>query len=84
MSKWRNDQPPNETTVEARHRSSILQVQAVYGRDGLRPHWRSVDGDTLYAVDYFEAWRPLAEPAPTRRRRWLHVKSAGETRTCGR
>ena len=58
--EWINDRkPPNETWVEVmRGNGEILEAMAVYGRDGMRPHWRTREG---HACDpsQFNRWRLL-------------------------
>ena len=56
---WQTTQPPNEVTVEVEDGDRIIQVQAYYGRDGMRPHWRTPDGNTCWSVDAFRRWRLL-------------------------
>lgn len=52
--------PPNETPVEVELDGEIIVVEAIYGRDGWRPHWRSKDG-TRWDVPTFRRWRPLVD-----------------------
>ncbi len=61
MSDWKYEAPPNETLVEVELDGEIIQVMAYFGRDGVRPHWRSNDGKRHWAVDAFQRWRPIKE-----------------------
>ena len=54
---WRCSQPPNEEFVEVECDGKIIGAMAVYGRDGMRPHWRSGDG-TSWDHNRFVKWRP--------------------------
>ena len=62
MSDWQTGKPPNETWVEVEDAGgAIIVVQAFYGRDGYRPHWRAYDGSAHYEPSAFRRWRPLAK-----------------------
>ena len=56
---WNYGKPPNETFVEVEKDGEIIQVEAFYGRDGYRPHWRNKNGD-CWSVNAFERWRHVA------------------------
>lgn len=61
MEEWQNTKPPNEVWVEVEDpiTNEIIVVQAFYGRDGYRPHWRSKDEGTVWSVSTFSRWRHL-------------------------
>lgn len=55
---WRIDKPPNEVWVEVTDDTITTMAMAVYGRDGLRPHWRLCD-ETYASVTTFTKWREI-------------------------
>jgi hypothetical protein len=57
MSHWRTGKPPNEVVVEVMDGAEVIRVRAIWGRDGMLPHWESEDRDTLYRVSAFDKWR---------------------------
>lgn len=57
MSEWQKGRPPNEQIVEVEWEDAIVRVEAFYGRDGYRPHWRSVDGGVVWEPSAFKRWR---------------------------
>ena len=59
MSDWQNGRPPSGRIVEVDKEGQIVRVRAIWGRDGLRPHWESEDGDTLYSPSAFSRWREV-------------------------
>jgi len=54
---WQSTPPPNEVIVEVQHEGQVIEVMAYYGRDGSRPHWRTVDGCVCWGADAFTLWR---------------------------
>ncbi len=76
MIEWRNEKPPNETLVEVEYEGGIIRARAIWGRDGMLPHWESEDRDTLWEPRAFSRWREVgsatqgasAERAGTTRR----------------
>lgn len=60
MTDWQNSKPPNEHVVEVEDEDgTILRVRAIWGRDGLLPHWESEDRDTLWHPSVFKRWREV-------------------------
>jgi hypothetical protein len=59
MSSWQTGPPPSGTLVEVELDGNIIKAKAVYGREGILPHWESEDG-TCRPVEAFRKWRPLA------------------------
>lgn len=59
MTEWETGKPPNEQIVEVEDEGRIIRVRAMWGRDGMRPHWESEDRDTLWAPSAFTRWRPV-------------------------
>ena len=57
---WETSKPPDDTLVEVEYEGAIIRVRAVWGRDGMLPHWESEDQDTLWRPSAFTRWR-LAE-----------------------
>jgi hypothetical protein len=57
MSNWRTGKPPNEVVVEVMDGAEVIRVRAIWGRDGMLPHWESEDRDTLYRPSAFDKWR---------------------------
>ena len=53
---WQTSQPPNEVWVEVEDGGEIIEVQAFYGRDGYRPHWKTRDGGAIEPAA-FRRWR---------------------------
>ncbi len=58
MDAWRTDIPPNEQYVEVDCLGKIIQVMAIHGRDGVRPHWRNKEG-SCWEHDAFIEWRHI-------------------------
>jgi hypothetical protein len=57
---WRSGKPPNEVVVEVKDRNGrALRARAIWGRDGVLPHWESEDRDTLWRPSEFRLWRPV-------------------------
>lgn len=54
--EWQYGKPPNETLVEV---DGPLRVRAIWGRDGLLPHWESENRTTLWGPNAFTRWRHL-------------------------
>lgn len=63
---WINGEaPPNEEWVEVQSGNGTTTVaMAFYGRDGWRPHWRTVDGGSHHP-SRFNAWRRNENICPT-------------------
>ena len=61
---WQTGKPPNEKIVEVEDAGDIIRVRAVWGRDGMRPHWESEDRDTLWSPDAFARWREVSPQRP--------------------
>jgi hypothetical protein len=60
--KWERCKPPQGELVEARdNEGEIHRVRAVYGSDGVRPHWESEDGDTIWSPSAFPEWRRISK-----------------------
>lgn len=59
MSNWQHGKPPNEQLVEVEHEREIIRVRAIWGRDGLLPHWESEDRGILWSPDAFHRWRVI-------------------------
>jgi hypothetical protein len=59
MSSWQTSSPPSGTLVEVELDGNIIKAKAIYGREGILPHWESEDG-TCRPVEAFRKWRPLA------------------------
>lgn len=59
MSEWNYTAPPNEVVVEVESDGKIIQVMAVYGRDGVLPHWSTKDGDKVWGHRQFDRWRSI-------------------------
>lgn len=57
--QWQTGKPPNETPVEVEYEGNIITVEAFYGRDGYRPHWRNKEG-TCWDVSAFRRWRHVS------------------------
>lgn len=55
--EWQTGKPPNETPVEVEWKCDVITVEAFYGRDGYRPHWRTKDVGTCWDVSAFKRWR---------------------------
>ncbi|MPZ20155.1 MAG: hypothetical protein GEV06_19890 [Luteitalea sp.] len=55
--EWETGKPPNEVVVEVQHRRSVLRARAIWGRDGVLPHWESEDRNTLWPPHAFTKWR---------------------------
>ena len=73
--KWQRGRPPQDVWVLARHPVDGIQeeVRAVYGKDGVRPHWVDRDGGQ-YFTHAFTDWQPLPQdPTPTL---WDHLEDA--------
>ena len=58
-NEWNTGQPPNEKFVIVELNGKEMEVQAFYGRDGYRPHWKNRKGD-CYAVSTFKRWKPIS------------------------
>ena len=58
-AEWKVSKPPNEELVEVEDGSAIIRVRAIWGRDGLLPHWESEDKDTLWRPSAFQRWREI-------------------------
>jgi len=56
--RWIDDAPPNEKWVEVLDGQEILIAKAIYGRDGMLPHWKTKDGYHC-APDRFCKWREI-------------------------
>ncbi len=63
---WINgEKPPNEEWVEVQSGNGATTVaMAFYGRDGWRPHWRTVDGSSCHP-SRFNTWRRNGNICPT-------------------
>jgi hypothetical protein len=59
VSEWQYGKPPNETLVEVEYEGTIYRVRAMWGRDGMLPHWESEDRDTLWCASAFNRWREI-------------------------
>ncbi len=62
---WQTGKPPNEQIVEVEDEGQIVRVRAVWGRDGLLPHWESEDRDTLWSPSAFDRWREVEASGPS-------------------
>lgn len=62
---WTTRKPPNEEWVEVRDgpQGELIEVMAVYGREGSKPHWKDRQG-RLFPPDAFRCWRPLTGSLP--------------------
>jgi hypothetical protein len=54
---WQKGKPPNEEVVEVLDRDRIIRARAVWGRDGVLPHWESEDGNNHWSPSAFIQWR---------------------------
>lgn len=61
MDNWNYGAPPNEVPVLVEHNNTLIKVAAFYGRDGMRPHWESLDGEIHWSVDTFKRWSPCGD-----------------------
>ena len=59
MSDWNRGKPPPDELVEVRDGARVIRVRARWGRDGMRPHWESQDGNTLWPPEAFREWRKI-------------------------
>lgn len=60
--EWRKTSPPNEVWVHVicPDTGNEIKARAIYGRDGVRPHWET-EGGTLHEVSVFSKWRPIKD-----------------------
>jgi hypothetical protein len=56
---WNIGPPPHRDLVEVFEDGQVLRVRAIWGSDGVLPHWESEDGDTLYDPSAFRFWRHI-------------------------
>jgi hypothetical protein len=64
VAKWQAGKPPNEQLVEVEDDGVIICVMAIWGRDGVRPHWATEDRSILWGPAAFRRWRkPAGETA---------------------
>lgn len=61
--EWQTIKPPNEKIVEVEYDNRIIRVKAIWGRDGIRAHWESEDGDLHWSVSAFTRWREITKVA---------------------
>ncbi len=57
MGTWQSRKPPNERVVEVKNGPDIIRVRAIWGRDGVLPHWESEDRNRLWGPSAFKQWR---------------------------
>jgi len=57
-NEWYTCKPPNQIPVEVELKGEIVVVEAFYGRDGYKPHWRHIDG-RCWNVLAFSRWRHI-------------------------
>ena len=57
MSDWETGKPPNEELVEVEVNGSSIEAMAIYGRDGVLPHWETQHGK--WPADKFRRWRRI-------------------------
>ena len=58
---WQTGKPPNERVVEVEDEGQIIRVRAIWGRDGILPHWESENRDRFYSPSAFRRWREVQE-----------------------
>lgn len=56
-AQWQTGKPPNEQVVEVKNGPKVIRVRAIWGRDGVLPHWESEDGDKMWGASAFTRWR---------------------------
>lgn len=59
--EWQTEHPPNETPVIVECNGVPIVVEAIYGRDGLKPHWRAVNNGMCWPPNAFSRWKPYEE-----------------------
>lgn len=57
---WNTGRPPNVewVTVICYNTGKEIKARAIYGSDGVRPHWEREDG-TLCEASAFKKWKPI-------------------------
>jgi len=55
------NKPPNERLVEVEYSGNTIKVRAIYGRDGVLPHWESEDGTKSWSPDFFTSWQYITK-----------------------
>lgn len=62
MSDWNEGPPPHDVWVEARWRCDsgfvVFEAKAIYGSDGVLPHWQMRDG-SVCGPAMFKLWRHI-------------------------
>jgi hypothetical protein len=56
---WQTGKPPHGVLVEVMDTDGIHRVRAVWGSDGVLPHWESEDRDALWSPSAFGKWREV-------------------------
>lgn len=54
------DNPPDYVLVEVLYGEEVHRAKAIWGRDGVRPHWELENGG-LCGTTTFHKWRPIKE-----------------------
>ena len=57
---WRTDKPPNETWVNVKRGDTTIEAKAIFGRDGMLPHWKLRDG-SLMSPWVFPFWQEITD-----------------------
>lgn len=66
MKQWQTGKPPDLKVVEVKLGNKIIRARAIWGRDGILPHWetedsRSSSAGCLFPPHAFAEWRELEE-----------------------
>lgn len=56
MTSWQTGKPPNERVVEVEYNGAVIRVRAIWGRDGILPHWESEDRNSVWPPNAFSRW----------------------------
>jgi hypothetical protein len=57
VEPWQSGRPPNREIVEVEWEGKIIRVQAIWGQDGVLPHWEAEDRSCLWEPAAFKNWR---------------------------
>lgn len=60
MRSWNRGLPPSGTLVEVKCNGELIEVKAIYGKEGFRPHWRCVEDSRAWSISTFSKWRHVS------------------------